>query len=245
MKIGLFLLSGFICIAGAHASLEQSDIPPGTDLRWVGREMLQNDRQMQVAILDSKLSVDEVVSFYSDLWQHNQTQGSPGSITEQLREWSIVSTVVDNSLLVVQVKAGKRANQTSGFISSMSLDTALTGAAVGGPEIPQLPGSFLISRTHSTDFNHARNNQGQHSAKAEGLTTIFLNDSSVASNYEFYTAVMQERGWKLVADKFNHSSAALIFSKSDRSSEIALSEIDGLESVQTLVVTNQVSTAKR
>ena len=242
MRIQLFLLSSLFLISSAYANLEQVRIPPDTDLRWVGRDLLQNDRQMQIAILDSKLSVDEVISFYTELWLPNQIEGSPGSITEKIREWSIVSTIVNNTLLVVQVKVGKHVNQASGFISSMNLDTALSVPVVGMSALPQFPGSTLISRTHSTDFSHARNNQGQHSAKAVSMTTILLNDSSVASNYEFYSAVMQERGWKLVADKYDHSSAALIFNSSGRSSEIALSEVYEFGSNQTLVVTNQVIT---
>ena len=245
MKIQFVLFLVLFCLSDARASLEQTAIPPDTDLRWVGREMLQNDRQMQIAILDSKLSVDEVISFYRDHWQNNRAHGGPGSISEKLREWSIVSTIFNNSLLVVQIKAGKHGSRSSGFISSMSLDAASLATVMSVPELPQLPGSTLVSRTRSTDFNHVRTNQGQSSAKAEGMTSIFINDSSVAGNYDFFAVVMRERGWKLVAEKFSHSNAALIFSRSDRSSEISLSEIDGLESTQTLVVTNQVSTATR
>ena len=70
---------------------------------------------------------------------------------------------------------------------------------------------------------------------------MLLNTASVSSNYEFYRSVMQERGWKLVADQFDHSKAALIFSNRDSNSEIALSEFVDEQGPKTLVVTNQVS----
>ena len=69
---------------------------------------------------------------------------------------------------------------------------------------------------------------------------MFVNDTSVASNYEFYLAVMQERGWTVVAEEFDYNSAALMFSKEGLSSEVALGEWEDSDGRKTLIVTNQV-----
>lgn len=237
----LIRLFGILCLLPAsliHADLGDLRLPPDSQLRWVGRELVQNSMNMQIATLDSKLSAKAVVAFYQDIWQNNAVDGSPGSIVEQLREWSIVSTVTDNSLFVVQQKAGTGENQSTGFVSWMSLDkTSLSLHST----LPQPAGSTVISFTRSTDFNQSVNNLGESAGSAAGTTTMLLNTASVSSNYEFYRSVMQERGWKLVADQFDHSKAALIFSNRDSNSEIALSEFVDEQGPKTLVVTNQVS----
>ena len=233
-RIALLWLLPFL---QSHAVLEELKLPPESEIRWVGRDLVQNSRDMQIAVLESKLTTQAVVAFYQELWESHAQDGSPGSIVDQLREWSIVSTVIDNSLVVVQQKPDIGRNQSTGFISWMSLDGNGPSFSDG---LPEPAGSTLISHTRSTDFNQTVNNLGEHSASATGTTTMLMNENSVASNFEFYRSVMQERGWRLVTEQFDHTKAALIFIKTGSTSEIAFSEYSDEQSVKTLIVTNQV-----
>lgn len=237
----LTLSIGILCLLltlTAHANLDRLSLPPQSQLRWVGRDLVQNARELQIATLESKLTTESVIAFYSNLWESNAQDGSPGSIVENLGEWVIVSTVVDNSLLVVQQKPGTGDNQSTGFVSwtRLGLATSTTGQL-----LPEPAGSTLISHIRSTDFNQSVNNLGEQSASAVGTTSMLWNDASVASNFEFYRSAMQERGWTLVADRIDHASAALLFSKHGSTSEIALSEYIEEQSTKTLMITNHVT----
>ena len=73
-KSSLWVLLLAMADAG-NAALEEVRLPQQTELRWVGRELIQNNHQMQIAVLDSELSPEAVTDFYADLWRNNTVDG--------------------------------------------------------------------------------------------------------------------------------------------------------------------------
>jgi len=238
----LFSLASFARLAVAcllmsaspvFAGLASLDLPPDTDLQWIGKDLQQNGHRMEVASIDSQLPVTEMVEFYQTVWEGNRSGDTPGSLTEKAGEWVIVSTLTGNSMMVVQLQPNGLGG-SSGFLSRMELEQS----PVKESQFPEPPVSRKLSSTQSTDFNTSPGFWSSDNKQRIALTSLYLSDRSVPTNFEFYRSEMNFRGWQLVFKTLNSSSAAMAFTRDADAVEVAITQFG--EHEQSLVVINEL-----
>lgn len=201
-----------LCVAGGttptHAfELQDLQAPPGVRLSWVGKRIVQNGMPMQIVQLQSHQPVAEVLRFYREDWRHYHKPGERATVTNTSGDWQILSTLVDEHNVVVQLR--REAGQTVGFLSSTPLDTPTRQNAIAR-HFPRQGGTKLLSSTESNDSG------------AKATTMIFQNHHSLQANRAFYQDSLQRNGWTLSRSTVVRGTAVMLFGRSSGSLELAM-----------------------
>lgn len=199
------LLAG---VANARAfDLQELRVPPETRLSWVGKRIEQNGMPMQIVQLQSSLPLAEVLRFYREDWRNYHKPGARATVSRPVGEWQMLSTLVDEHNVVVQLK--REAGQTTGFLSATPLDTPTRQNAIAR-HFPRQGGALLVSSTESNDGG------------AKATTLILQNNYSLRANQVFYETSLQKNGWTLSRSSVVDGTAVMLFGRSSGSLELAM-----------------------
>ncbi len=187
--------------------LQQLATPPQTQLSWVGKHIVQNGMPMQILQLQSSLPQAELLRFYRQEWQAFHKPGERSSITRDVGEWRMLSTLVDAHHIVLQLK--REAGQLTGFLSAIPLDTRTEQSSIT-KQFPRQNGSQLISSTESNDGN------------AKATTLILQNRYSLRDSHNFYKTALQRKGWKLSRSDVSRGTAVMLFDRTSGSLQLAM-----------------------
>lgn len=197
-----------VCAANTLAfDLQELAAPPQTRLSWVGRHIVQNGMPMQILQLRSSLPMAEILRFYRQRWQVYHRPGERSSLTRDVGDWRMLSTVVDAHHVVLQLK--REAGQLTGYLSATPLDTPTEQSQIA-EQFPRQSGSRLISSTESNDGG------------APATTLILENRFPLRDAFRFYHTALQRRGWKLSRSDVDRGTAVLRFARPSGSLQLAL-----------------------
>lgn len=212
LAAALFCLCNIGPVAGA-GDLSELVLPPGASTVWIGENIEQNGVPMQIQALTSSASVDQVLSFYRSQWENSADPDIPGFVENQVGEWQTISQLENDLQTVIQIKASSSGG-VEGFVSQIDI-RATPGSNRTTRNFPRKNGSQLISSTESNDSGKT------------ATTILLMNTFSVASNTSFYQSQMPGKGWSLAYAR-NHSGVSMmLFNRSGRSCEIAISKDRG------------------
>lgn len=204
--------------------LEGLVLPPGMRASWVAENIEQNGVPIQIQKLTSGASVNDVLAFYRAQWSESTDPEVPGYVENQVSEWKTISQLENNQQTVIQVKA-RPGGGTEGFASRIDIRSS-PGTNRVTRNFPRKSGTQLISSTESKD--------GAKSA----TTILMMNTFSVSSNADFYRSKMRARGWKLVHAVNPVGLSTMLFNRSKKSCEIAISKNRG----KTIIMANILTT---
>ncbi len=187
--------------------IQHIEHPPLTTLSWVGERIEHNGMPMQILQLNSELSKEELFAFYKDLWQATHRPDQQAAIERSVGEWQIISTILENHNVVVQVKPSSVGLE--GFMSATPLDQQATQNEIAR-HFPRQWGTELVSSTESNDGG------------AKATTLILRNSHTLESNHEFYTRTMQANGWTLSHQNTQLGGSVLFFDNDDGAVEMAI-----------------------
>jgi hypothetical protein len=223
------LITALILFGSANQSvwaegLADLAFPPGTRTAWVAENIEQNGVPMQIQQLTSVATVNEVLDFYRAQWKDSADPSIPGFVENKVGEWQTISQLENNLQTVIQIK-NSRSGGTEGFASQIDIRST-PGSNRATRNFPRKSGSQLISSTESKDG-------------AKTATTILLmNAFSIKSNADFYHSKMRAKGWSLAHAKNQSSVSILLFNRSGKSCEIAISKNKG----RTVIFANILAT---
>lgn len=220
----LLALALVICLLASAANTLAFDLqglaaPPQTRLSWVGKHIVQNGMPMQILQFQSSLSQPELLRFYREEWQQYHKPGERASVTRDVGEWRMLSTLVDAHHVVLQLK--REAGQLTGFLSATPLDIATEHSSITN-QFPRQSGSQLISSTESNDGG------------VKATTLILQNHYSLRESHTFYKNALQRKGWKLSRSNVARGTAVMLFDRPSSSLQLAMRR----ENNQTLIFAN-------
>jgi len=201
-------------------------LPRGTEINWVGRDLLQNGHRMQILSFRSRLSSHEIIDFFNTYWSdfsNTSPVRSPDDsnvVLSTVGSWKTIGVLDTDRQIVVQVQRASPSNInrdsgfiSTGFISSMELRTqsAYTRVAFSHPN-----GSVLLSTTHSNDSDKDTAYTG-----FEATTSVVMVQGSVDGITAFYRNHMTRNGWVLQTDHSTKTSGAQMYTRAGETSEIS------------------------
>lgn len=207
---GLFAALLFVGNTAAF-ELQELATPPETTLSWVGKDIVQNGMPMQIIELRSTLSVEEIKAFYRQDWLSYHRVGERSSVQRRVGQWDILSTLIDNHNVVVQLK--QDGGLTTGFLSTHPLDLEPEPSQVS-EKFPRKWGTELISSTESND------------AGVVATTLVLQNQYTVRENKLFYEAELVRNGWSMARSTINTGTVVMLFNRSSGALELAMRRED-------------------
>jgi len=189
--------------------------PAGTETFWVGENIQHNGVAMDVKLLKSRRTVDEMMNFYRDMWGADGAQGE-GYVEQTVGDYQIISRIEGNHNIVVQLKRDGD-GYTEGYLSAIDISTL--NNASDKDDFPSLPNTTLVSKTVSNDSGK------------EGITRVLMNGHSVSSNVEFYRSRLESSGWKQAHSRAEGDTVITFYNRSNMSMEIAISKRSGKDTV--------------
>jgi hypothetical protein len=217
----LFLSLYFIQVQAFD--LSDVSVPTSTDSVWVGRGIEHNGVIMDIKTLKTQHSSEQVVAFYKNMWEMGGKEGE-GYVTSDAGEYKVISSIVENHNVVVQIKNG-RSGGAEGYLSSIDL-ASLYDVDVED-DFPTLSNTMLISKTRSDDEGKT------------AVTRIFMNHYSVASNSDFYEDRLSSHGWKRTFEKAQSDAYTAFYSKNKTTMEMAISKETGKGTVIFVNIVNE------
>ncbi len=155
--------------------------PYGARVEMVAPDMRMHGSAMTMRIVESKLSVEELLAYYRDLWAPLATDKRPGSREDKSPGWRIISTIDGQCLNTVQVRA-----QGSGSYALLAVAQAPGSVERRNAQVtsfPALPGTKVVQDMEFID--PVRNSR----------TIVLANKSNVQANASFYASTLKEQGW--------------------------------------------------
>lgn len=230
-----FCCSFLWSVQSAMASeLDDIRLPVDASAQWVSANLTHNGMSMAVKRFVSPQSVDEVLKFYRQLWQDNNTttvsqsatsKEVPGYVENSVGQWRTIGRLERGYSIVLQVRPSSD-HGVEGFLSGYHIDGSQTKPRTkvrSIADIPVMSGSQTVSHTSvSNDPKSAS-------------TMIVTNQASVSSNYRFYQDVMPRNGWALSTGSDRLPSSILMYAKAGAQAEISISQVRG----ESVVVINR------
>lgn len=207
LSLLILLLVG--CQHGLAMQLATLQKPDNVTLQWVSRQLDHNGVSMQVQQLHAKKLPLALLEDYQQLWRQS------GYLTQQrsLARWQLLSTVIDNHNVVLQVES--YGSGCRGFLSSIPIN-AIENRALRHDNFPRPWGTEQISKTLSND------------AGARASTLVLRNNLSLAQNIRFYRHILRNNGWQIELDKITRGTATLFATNRHVNLELALRHEKGL-----------------
>lgn len=185
----LLLLIGILLAGSAPMVLAAPDFPapPRAQVQWVSNNMIYNGRTMQIRSFESRLSVERVLEYYRQLWQHGEADRPGYQETDALQPWQMITRIEDEHLLTVQVLA--KGNDSSGYLAVSHLDELIAETPDIGQDFPKMNGSKVFNDIITPD--HGK----------DGRTLLISNEYSITANSSYYRDWYENRGWRLDMEK--------------------------------------------
>lgn len=218
MKYSLPVL--VICLCISHQAvwafdLSEVRIPDNTESPWVGRGIDHNGITMDIKLLKSSHSSEQLLTFYKNLWESEGGVGE-GYTMNEMGDYKIISKIEDNHNIVVQVRDDSKGN-AEGYLSAIDLSSL--GNSTDNDDFPALSNTMLVSKTVSDD------------AGKSAITRILINNYSVASNATFYVSRLESEGWKKSYSNVSDRSFMGFYSRNKKTMELAISRESGKDTV--------------
>lgn len=184
-------------------------IPHGTRVQWVGENIIQNGKPLQIARYDSSLNLTDTVAFYRQLWpNHEGTQAPPGLLETQTGEWLLLSHLQDGFNIVLQLHANNPL-RSSGFLSIMPLDGGEhTEAKAEAADLQ------LLSETRSQD------------GSLSATLSVFFSEQSVSTTTSRLLHAHTRESWTLASRQLHADNQILILNHRSLQREIVVSRSD-------------------
>lgn len=218
MKYLLQVIALCVCLTHQAAwgfDLSVVRVPDNTESPWVGRGIEHNGVTMDIKLLKSSHSSEQLLDFYKHLWESEGGQGE-GYTMNEMGDYKIISKIEDNHNIVVQVRNDSKGN-AEGYLSAIDLSSL--GNATSNDDFPALSNTMLVSKTVSED------------AGKSAVTRILINNYSVASNAEFYVSRFESEGWQKSYSKVSDRSYMGLYSRNKKTMELAISRESGKDTV--------------
>lgn len=192
-------------VGGDRLSVEEVPVPDDASVRMVARDLVQHGLPVQIASLETSRSREATLEFYRDAWPADED--GPGHLESQAGEWVIISHLLDEQNIVVQLRDD--AGGTAGLISVMSLQPLETPAAVDRP-LP--PGGERLSTTTTVDIGTSATTSVIESPERAGLVSAFYKD------------VLAREGWSLVSERVVSGQIVLMLQQAGAWIELVVSD---------------------
>ena len=176
------------CAVAGEAALAAPEVPPppGAQIGLLGEDMVFNGIPMDIRQFHSKLTVQEVLEYYGEVWPAG-TEKEPGYVvSDDLKPWTLITRAEDGYLMTVQVTANGSGSR--GFLARSRMDNALEDNRLG-ENFPVMHGTTPMNDVRTRDIGK------------DGRTMAFLNDRTPQANADFYRTWFASRGWTLDMDK--------------------------------------------
>lgn len=157
--------------------------PSGARVEMVAPDMLANGVAMTVRAVESKLSVDELLAYYRQLWAPLATDTRPGSMENEANGWRVISTLQGRCFTTVQVKSRLGGSYALVAVSRKPEASLVARTAI---DFPMLPGSRIL------------NDLGYAEPVRNARTVVVANSARMSTNVEFYASELTRRGWVLM-----------------------------------------------
>ena len=190
-------------------------VPSNTELSWVGRGIEHNGVKMDIQLIKSTNSSEQILSFYKDMWESEGGQGE-GYTINQAGDFRVISKIEDNHNVVIQVRDNNN-GQAVGYLSAIDL-TSLGNVNVED-NFPVLSNTTLVSKTTADEYGKS------------SVTRIYLNDYSISANVDFYKSRLESEGWKKSFADVNNKNYLAYYSKNNKTLELAISKKIGTDTV--------------
>lgn len=202
-KAGLLLACLAVVVMAQARDWPKVLMPPHSTLNWIAKDTLFNGMRTRMADLHSELKLQQVLEFYRSQWaqpQYVNNKKVPGYIESQAGEWTIVSRVENDYMIVVQIQDSGMEG-TQGYISINDLQK-MPGRLGSGMDLPG--GTVVINDMPSQD------------AGRSGRTMLVSNDLSVKGNADFFRHAYSN--WGVVMDQSSEAGNAHILILKDAQS---------------------------
>ncbi len=210
----------------AHAQARSTfPAPPKSIIGMLGNKMIVNGIPMQIRQFSTDRSLQQVIDFYTVLWEDDTDQGLPGySISTALPPWTIISRIEEEYILTVQVASDSK-HRASGYLSMSPIDPAQLTEP--GKDFPRMKGSVILNDTISEDSGK------------KGRNVLLQNSNSIKSNANFYRSHYKRLGWEEITEIPPHSGKqqVLQFRRSNKHVTLVLKEQAGATIVNSQSVT--------
>ena len=223
LKVFIFLISSLYFFQVQAFDLSDVSVPHSTDSAWVGRGIEHNGVIMDIKTLKTQQSSEQVLAYYQNMWEMGGKEGE-GYVIGDVGEYKVISSIIENHNVVVQIKSGRRGG-AEGYLSS--IDLASLYDVKEKDDFPTLSNTMLISKTKSNDEGKA------------AVTRVLMNNYSVTSNSDFYEDRLSSYGWKRTFEKAQGSSYTAFYSKNKQTMEMAISKEAGKGTVIFVNIVNE------
>lgn len=190
-------------------------VPANTETSWVGRGIEHNGVTMDVKLLSSSESSDQLLTFYKNMWESDGGEGVDYTIGEA-GDFKLISKIMDNHNIVIQLRDNS-SGHAEGYLSAIKLSSI--GNAVSDDDFPALSNTTLVSKTVSDDTGK------------KAVTRVLINNYSVVSNAEFYRSRFESDGWAKSYANAETRSFLAFYSRNNKTMELAISKKPGKETV--------------
>jgi len=201
------------------------EAPPKATVQWVSQSGKVEGMDLSIRRFEiHNMSVDDVLAYYEKKWKGKAAQSD-------LKPWKMIGTVRGKEYWNVQVQS-RASGGSWGYLSVSDLPDVLKNKkpfgveARQGKKFPSLTGSSVIN-----DFS-------QDDVGKKGRTLLIQNESSVATNANYYRNYYVGRGYGVSMDQSDLRSASyvLVFNKLNESVSLAITRSGD----KTSVVANEV-----
>ena len=190
------------------AALDTVPVPDGAARVDLVLDIVRDGRSTSIARLETSASVTDTLAFYRDAWAPSDED--PGHIEDRAGDWSIVSRLTEEALLVVQLREDERG------VEALVSAAALAPAGDAGREPPVLPDGARLLSTTST-----------HEGGRRASTAIVAASARSGEVALFYRDRMVRDGWTLARDAVADGASVLLFDRRGAHLEVVVSEIPG------------------
>jgi len=199
---------------GALAGLP---LPPEAESRAISTDVMQNGLSTSIASFGTSATIERTLAFYRDVWP--ASEDDPGHAEARLGDWSVISRVEGDALLVVQLRDG--APGAVGLLSAVSR-TRDVGVALPPPPMPA--GGQLLSSLSTRD------------AGSVAVTSVVSSSARPGEVAAFYRDDLVRDGWRIVSDRIDDGASVLLFDRRGSRLELVVADVDG----QSIAVLNEV-----
>jgi len=183
-------------------------VPEGASAVTLVADVVRDGRLTSIARLAPSSGGEDVLDFYRRVWSPDGDD--PGHREAQAGEWTVISRIVDDVLLVLQLR--ETGQGAEALMSAASLETVGVSSGASA-ELP--PGGTLLSTTESRDGGRG------------AVTTIVAARERPGEVALFYRDRYVRAGWTLARDTVAEGASVLLFDRDGAHLEIVVSALSG------------------
>ncbi|MFT6878207.1 MAG: hypothetical protein ACJAZF_004338 [Granulosicoccus sp.] len=209
----MFFISSTKVLAGSIDTLNKVPVPPGTRLSLVSAESVHNGASVAIATFESRLSLDDTLAFYKNIWPNEPESTVPGRLESVVGDWLLISRLHGDVNTVIQLNVTKTSRST-GFLSVMAINSpvAIKSPAWGAPKIQDQDGYLELSRTTSED------------GSLSSTTSVLESNQSMSNFIQSLLRLRVDAGWQLSSQKQHAGSQIVLMNRQSQRVEMVISE---------------------